>query len=140
MRDTSTLAGLEGIPAASRPLWIRLVDEELMPVHDLFRQVREYHTAISQRATWRAAGHGGGEIDPTLARALVEASQRLLGTLTEQTPTRTRRLVQAAVRYFLIEDDADADLDSILGLDDDADVINAVLRHLGYEDWQVPVP
>jgi hypothetical protein len=49
-------------------------------------------------------------------------------------------MVQAAVRYFLIEDDADGDLDSILGLDDDADVMNAVLRHLGYDDWQVPVP
>ena len=140
MRDTSTLAELEGIPAGSRPLWTRLVDEELMPVHDLFRQVREYHEAISQRANWRASGQSGGEIDPTLARGLVEASQRLLGTLTEETPTRTRRLVQAAVRYFLIEDDADADLDSILGLDDDADVINAVLRHLGHDDWQVPVP
>lgn len=31
----------------------------------------------------------------------------------------------------------DADLDSILGLDDDAEVINAVLRHLGLAEWQV---
>jgi hypothetical protein len=138
MRNPSKI---EGIPAAAKPLWDRLIDEELVPVHDLFRQVREYQAALSQRTSWRAAGsEGSGDIDPTLARALVDASQRLLGTLTEDTPDGTRRLVQAAVRYFIIEDDADGDLDSILGLDDDAEVMNAVLRHLGYDDWQVHVP
>jgi hypothetical protein len=45
--------------------------------------------------------------------------------------------VQAAVRYLVIEDDATNDLGSILGLDDDAEVMNAVLRRLGRESWQV---
>jgi hypothetical protein len=72
MRDISPLANLEGIPAASRPLGGRLVDEELVPVHELFRQVREYQAALARRIDWRAPrAEGSGEIDPTLARALV---------------------------------------------------------------------
>lgn len=131
----SELAELEGIPNASKDLWRKLVSEELRPVHELFKEVRSYQHAISQRSTVQDA-----EVDPTLAKALAEASLRLLGTLNESSPENTRRLVQAAVRYFIIEDDADSDLDSILGLDDDAEVMNAVLKKLGHDKWIVEVP
>jgi hypothetical protein len=132
---TAELAGLEGIPAASKALWTQLVGEELKPVHELFKEVRAYQLAIQQRSQWNDA-----DVDPTLANALSEASLRLLGTLSETSPESTRRLVQAAVRYFVIEEDADSDLDSILGLDDDAEVLNAVLRKLGHDSWVVDVP
>ena len=36
--------------------------------------------------------------------------------------------------------DADGDLDSILGLDDDAEVLNAVLLKLGHGSWVVAIP
>jgi uncharacterized membrane protein YkvA (DUF1232 family) len=128
-------ADLEGIPEAAKPLWATLCAEELLPVHALFKEVRDYQQTIKQRSQWRDA-----DVDPTLANTLAEASLRLLGTLKEGTPESTRRLVQAAVRYFVIEEDADSDLDSILGLDDDAEVLNAVLRKLGHADWQIDVP
>jgi hypothetical protein len=129
------LAELEGIPAAARVLWKQLCAEELRPVHELFKEVRAYQQALAKRSTWQ-----DDDFDPQLARSLADASLKLLGTLNEDTPEPTRRLVQAAVRYFVIEDDADSDLDSILGLDDDAEVVNAVLRHLGYQDWIVNIP
>jgi uncharacterized membrane protein YkvA (DUF1232 family) len=128
-------ADLEGIPEAAKPLWTTLCAEELRPVHELFKEVRDYQQTIKQRSQWRDA-----DVDPTLANTLAEASLRLLGTLKDASPESTRRLVQAAVRYFVIEEDADSDLDSILGLDDDAEVLNAVLRKLGHADWQIDVP
>ena len=42
-----------------------------------------------------------------------------------------RALVWAAIDYFLDESDAEADLTSPLGFDDDADVVHAVLRQVG---------
>ena len=132
---TTELANLDGIPDASKELWTKLVNEDLKPVHELFKEVRGYQQTIQQRSQWRDA-----DVDPTLANSLSQVSLRLLGTLSENSPEATRRLVQAAVRYFVIEEDADSDLNSILGLDDDAEVINAVLKKLGLDDWVVEVP
>lgn len=132
---TEDLVDLEGIPDGSKALWTRLVQEELRPVHELFKEVRDYQQQIKQRSQWSDA-----DVDPTLANALSDASLRLLSTLHDGSPESTRRLIQAAVRYFVIEEDADSDLDSILGLDDDAEVLNAVLRKLGHTQWVVDVP
>ncbi len=129
-----SLVDLAGIPAAAKPLWEKLIGEDLIPVHALFAEVRSYQQTIQKRS-WR-----DDDVDPALANALTEATLRLLSTLNESTPESTQRLIQAAARYFVIEDDADSDLDSILGLDDDAEVVNAVLRHLGHNDWLVEVP
>jgi uncharacterized membrane protein YkvA (DUF1232 family) len=134
MSENRAIVELEGIPAASRALWTKLATEPLIPVHQLFAEVRSYQQSIATRV------RDNDDVDPKLVKALVDASMRLLGTLKETTPESTRRMVQAAVRYFLIEDDADGDLDSILGLDDDAEVINAVLAKLGHTDWLVQVP
>ncbi len=134
MTDDTTLANLEGIPDAAKDLWGQLIAEELRPVHELFKDVRDYQHALAKRSQWT-----DDDVDPALARGLAEASLRLLGTLSDDSPETTRRLIQAAVRYFIIEDDADSDLDSILGLDDDAEVVNAVLRHLGHDKWLIQI-
>lgn len=128
------LKDLEGIPDASKALWTKLIAEERRPVHELVKEVKKYEQAIAQRSTVRNA-----DVDPTLGNALAAASMKLLTTLKDDTPPERRIAIQAAVRYFVIEDDADSDLDSILGLDDDAEVLNAVMRHLGHDDWLVEV-
>ena len=128
------LKDLDGIPEASKELWTKLVVEERRPVHELVKEVKLYQQAIAQRSTVRNA-----DVDPTLGNALADASMKLLTTLRDDTPEERRVAIQAAVRYFVIEDDADSDLDSILGLDDDAEVVNAVLKHLGHDDWLVEV-
>lgn len=133
--STTELAELDGIPDASKKLWRELLAEDLRPVHELFAEVRAYQQALVKRSQWHDE-----DFDPQLARSLAEASLKLLGTLNDDTPDQTRRMVQAAVRYFVIEEDADSDLGSILGLDDDAEVLNAVLRRLGYHDWVVSIP
>jgi hypothetical protein len=45
--------------------------------------------------------------------------------------------VQAATLYFISTDDASPDLESILGFDDDAQVVNAVCRVLGHPELEV---
>ncbi|MEM1033222.1 MAG: hypothetical protein AAF928_15520 [Myxococcota bacterium] len=129
----SAMANLAGVPGVARPLWRQLVAEPLRPVHELFGQVQAYRDDLALPPS----PGGQPEVDRQLARALADRCLQLLGTLHDDSPDHERRLVQAAVRYFLIEDDAEADLDSILGLDDDARVLNAVLTHLGHENWLV---
>lgn len=131
---SDALKNLDGIPAASMELWTKLLDEDLKPVHELVKEVKTYQHAIAQRSTVRNA-----DVDPTLANALADASMKLLTTIKDDSTEERRRAIQAAVRYFVIEDDADSDLDSILGLDDDAEVLNAVLKHLGHDAWLVEV-
>ncbi len=120
------------IPKAARPLWEELMQQPLMPLHDLYQQLSAYEKELNERRRSRDP-----DVDATLARELMVACRQLLDTLSEETPEDTRHMVQAAVRYFIIEDDAEASLNSILGLDDDAEVVNAVLTRLGYLDWLV---
>ena len=132
MNDHDELVQLPGVPSDAQSLWAGLVTAELIPVHQLFSDVRAYQTMLAQRGQW-----SDDDVDPALAQALCDASIRLLGTLTDDSPESTRRLIQGAVRYFVLEDDADGDLDSILGLDDDTQVMNAVMDKLGRADWRV---
>jgi len=132
MNDHDELVQLPGVPSDAQSLWAGLVTAELIPVHQLFSDVHAYQTMLAKRGQWR-----DDDVDPALAQALCDASIRLLGTLTDDSPESTRRLIQGAVRYFVLEDDADGDLDSILGLDDDTQVMNAVMDKLGRADWRV---
>ncbi len=132
MSDHNDLIQLSGVPDDARELWEKLVTAELIPVHQMFSDVRGYQTMLAQRGQWR-----DDDVDPALAQALCDASIRLLGSLNDNSPESTVRLIQAAVQYFVLEDDADGDLDSILGLDDDAQVMNAVIDKLGLSDWRV---
>ena len=45
--------------------------------------------------------------------------------------------VQAAVSYFIDCDDAEHDMDSLSGFDDDIGVFNAVCDHLGHSDLKL---
>jgi hypothetical protein len=41
------------------------------------------------------------------------------------------------VRYFVLNEDAEGDMDSLVGFDDDALVFNAVVEELGHADLVV---
>ena len=95
-------------------------------------EVYEYMRAVAEAAARKAF------VGTRAAEALALASFQLLGT--PHTDPHELRLVQAAVRYFILEEDADSDLDSPNGFDDDIAVINAVLCHLNHADWVVNKP
>lgn len=46
-------------------------------------------------------------------------------------------VLQAAVGYFVLREDAEDDLDSVLGFEDDVAVVNACLRFLGRESLSI---
>lgn len=133
MTNADELIDLPGIPYEARELWTRLLAEEPMPLASLRSELNDYNQSIVRKT------RVSEDIDPTLARALVQAARRMLDLVDAGTPEETRRLIQAAVRYFILEEDAESDLDTVLGLDDDAAVMNAVARHIGKDDWVVDI-
>ncbi|MBW2524060.1 MAG: hypothetical protein JRI23_07790 [Deltaproteobacteria bacterium] len=133
MADIKDLEDLPGIPEGARSLWRQLLSQPLVPISELQSELRRYQQSLARSAQW------SDEVDPVLARSLGNACVKLLSTVTDETEPAARQAIQAAVRYFILEDDAESDLDSVIGLDDDAEVLNAVLAYLGRSDLTVQV-
>jgi len=117
-----TAAQLTGFPPEATSVFDNLLNLELQPVPALKRQV-DRHLADLQEA------HGRNEfLDLAMAWELAGASHRLLAL----SPTATeadQRLIQAAVLHFVLANDASPDTGWLLGLEDDAKVLQAVARH-----------
>ena len=122
------------IPDQVRPLVDELLQAPLLPIGELRRQLSAHRRLILE------ATQSGEFVDLGLAEHVAEACVGLLDGLTEDTPEQQRRLVQLAVRYFVRADDAEGDLTSVSGFDDDAAVLNAVARQLGREELCIPTP
>lgn len=83
-------------------------------------------------ATVRAAA----ERDPFVDLPRAEEVGAVLFTLLHSWPDDpdAQRWIAAACRYFAERDDGDPDLDSIVGFDDDAEVVNYVLQQIHRTD------
>ena len=69
-------------------------------------------------------------LDISLAERLVTTCRELIGTCNQE-DTEQVALVVAAIRYFLDPDDAEADCESVLGFDDDAQGVNWAIEVTG---------
>jgi hypothetical protein len=69
-------------------------------------------------------------LDLPLARLIGAQCHLMLAHLDSQSSDDERRLVQAAVRYFVHKDDSECDNTSPIGFDDDAEVAALVAREL----------
>lgn len=69
-----------------------------------------------------------------LAEQIATRALSMLDSLGPEGPEDQRRAVQAAARYLMMTDDAYSDFESEQGLEDDAQVFNAVCTCLGRED------
>lgn len=118
---------IPGIPHESQALFDRLHDAPLVALEQLRAELKAYASHLE------ATGAANELLDATLARAIVHCCEGLL-EMSEDADEPTRRLVQAAVRYFVIEEDVEPDRDSLWGLDDDAVVCGAVASFLDRED------
>ena len=125
---------LAAVPAGARALVADLLAEPGASHEDLLDTVADYLDEISSAAA------RDGFVDTELGAAIAEVCLELLADLGGGASDRESRLVQVAVRYFVVEDDAEGDLTSVVGFDDDARVVNAVLRLLGREDLLIEVP
>jgi hypothetical protein len=83
--------------------------------------------------TVRLAATANPIIDLDLAERVGAACLSLLGDHEAASPDR-RRWIQVACRYFAQAHDGEDDFTSVIGFDDDVDVVNHVLGHLGRDD------
>jgi uncharacterized membrane protein YkvA (DUF1232 family) len=101
------------------------------PLHEMRALVEEH-----VRETAKAAAKNEF-VDTTLAYTI---AQRLRIVL-EDWPSLTqdeRAAVHAAIAYFALSEDAEDDLESVLGFEDDAQVVNACLRLLDRSHLEIP--
>ena len=126
------MPSIPGIPAEAQRLFDTFHDAELAPVATLRDELAAYAQRIAERTP------DNEMLDASVGQGLTRLCEELL-TLAEDADEPARRLVQAAVRYFVDEQDVEPDRDTMWGLDDDAAVCKAVARHLGREDLVVTV-
>jgi hypothetical protein len=77
-------------------------------------------------------------IDAPLAGRVANLCHRLIDTIAPPVDEDHRRVVQAAVLYFALEEDVEGDTVSLIGLDDDQLVVDAVCRELGVDPEPAP--
>jgi hypothetical protein len=126
---------IPGIPEQAAGMYAELQLEDLLPVSTLKAAVEVYRQSVTRHA------NRGGPANAALANAIAGALSTLLDRVNHLTEEPAYRAIQAAVRYFIIQDDGDGnDLATADGLHDDARVANAVVRYFGREDLLIPVP
>jgi len=115
------------LPQETRPAYERYLNIPVATRAVLTNKVNDYLVTVLN-----ASGENEFLDYPTAQRISLS-----LIKLLELCPEEHLPHVQAAVLYFVNSDDASPDLESILGFDDDADVVNAVCRFLGRPDLAV---
>lgn len=80
-----------------------------------------------------AAAAESAFVDIQLARRIAASCQALLEASAAM-PEAHRRLALGACRYFTASDDDEDDFDSIIGFEDDAEVVNHVAARIGRDD------
>ena len=103
--------------------------------------------SVSEAAKMRSAVHKHLEqlhealpehefLDIALAQRIADVLD-LLMTEYPTFPAEHQRLLVGAAAYFVNNDDAEPDTASLLGFDDDRDVVNHVLAIIGYHDLHI---
>lgn len=134
LAETTPPSDVPGIPPEARPIFRSLFTSPLVPVNDL-RAAVAGHLAFIRKEAERFEF-----VDVSLAEAIATAANELIDGLTPETTETERRLVQAAVCYFVLESDVESDVGSITGFDDDVAVLNAVLQRLGRPNLRIKAP
>lgn len=75
-------------------------------------------------------------LDVAMAEKIATKLKRLLEKI-ESYPREKQHLIVGAARYFVKSNDAQADLSSLLGFDDDVEVLNYVLAELGHHEMRI---
>jgi len=117
---------LTGIPAVLREKFQEYVE---LPMRDVLSLRKEVKQHVDEMAKHYQVNEF---VDLSGANMLASQSNMLLDRWENLTPS-DQRLAHAAVHYFVSWEDVENDLD-IGGLDDDKQIMNAVLAYLGIEE------
>lgn len=77
------------------------------------------------------------DVNLILAGRIAQSLDALIALRPEE--AECRALVRGAIEYFTLAGDADDDLSSAKGLDDDARVVSAAARALGHPELEIPL-
>jgi uncharacterized membrane protein YkvA (DUF1232 family) len=137
LREISISRVIAEFPEAVAIVFKRLIRAPRRSRQEMRRRVSSYIVGIEARA--REVDY----IDVELAQSIANKCHRLIDTLNANFAEEHRCLVQAAVLYFVTDEDAEGDTTSLIGFDDDRLVVDVVLQELGQcglaiSDSQVP--
>lgn len=118
---------LDALDPDAADVILSFVTEPLVAPEVLAEQTRLYFKEVE------AMADDGEAIDLELVTDLAVQCERLLDEMDDDMPEEHQRLIEAAVRYFVDNEDSDRDLDSLLGFDDDISVIETVAIAVGKE-------
>ncbi len=118
---------MQGLPPRVATVVERHFREHRSSPIELHRTVSDYRNGLE------GAARSGRYIDVILATEVANLLHRLIDTLQGPVMAEHHRLVQAAVRYFVTEEDAESDRDSLIGFEDDRLVAAAVAEELGLD-------
>jgi len=122
---------LHDMPEEYRDRFEAVHGEEPVPISELQQGLAHYVRTVEQLAAITT------RVDLRTARALAATAEALLRVRWRDEPSR--RLAQAAARYFVLEEDDD-EITGVLSFDDDRAVLNAVCRALDRADLVVRDP
>ncbi len=127
MHEVSIDRVMQALPPRVAVIVERLFRERRSSPIELHRMVSDYRNALE------GAARSGRYIDVILATEVANLLHRLIDTITVPVPPEHHRLVQAAVRYFVTEQDAESDQDSLIGFEDDRLVAATVAAEVGVD-------
>lgn len=101
-----------------------LMEEPLSSLMELKRQLMSYMAELE-------AGQSAREfLDLTTARTLAEEGLHLIQAVSGHYTQERHRVLQVAIRYFVLDEDVESDASSIIGFDDDAEVMLIAKEYL----------
>ena len=103
----------------------QLFEETLVPVPVLSDELEQYVESLSSHAA------NAEFVDDGIAEKITTLCWKLIGALPENPEEHQHRLTQLAVNYFVLAEDGHDDKHSMIGFDDDLEVVSAVVRELG---------
>ncbi|MGI9264538.1 MAG: hypothetical protein ACR2QU_06395 [Gammaproteobacteria bacterium] len=124
-RDVSIDRVMAALPERVAAIVGRLFREAAVSAPELSRMVSDY--LVSVEALARDVDY----LDLGRANHIATICQRLIDTLKGPVEKEHERLVHVAVRYFVIDDDAESDTESLIGFDDDCLVAEVIAKELG---------
>lgn len=113
------------LPASVEILFRKMMREPRRSKEELRRLVASHLVKLETLA------RDSDYLDVALATEVSNRCHRLIDSIGSPVPEDHRRLVQAAVLYFVLDEDVEGDSTSLIGLDDDRLVVDTVCDELG---------
>lgn len=122
----------EEVSEAAGSMAAKLLNQPLMGKEELTQLIDQYDYQIEQVALSHR------DVDVNLAHAIATVCRQLLRDHWDDAREDFKKLIQLACVYYIEEeDDEGGDFDSVIGFDDDAQVLNILLDQIGRTELQV---